>query len=447
MNLKEYLKKILEEKRSEEKKLSDAMIAEDNKESRAKIGEALKKIRDEIDEAERQLEELDKPADDGKPADGDKDVVLVDDDIIDEGKRSKLSVLATQRTKTVATDKRNNDKFDTPEYRNAFMNYVIKGTPIPTELRAVTTTGDASAVIPTTTLNEIVQEMKVYGNLFDEVRKLNVQGGVEIPTLSLKPTATWITANTGTSESNDQKLQANTSISFNYYGLECKIAQTLLTNVTTYEAFQRLFVPLAAEAMAQALDVAIMNGTGVGQPTGITKDTRVPSANIITLSPAEVGSWSAWKKKVFAKMKKAYRDGKFYMSQATFDGYIDGMTDQNGQPIGRVNYGIDGDERYRFGGKIVDTVEDDVIKAYEDASDNDVIAVFLKPTDYAINSNLQMTTKRWTDEDTNTIKNKAIMICDGKLVDSNGVLIIKKGAATANADANAVPTAGEDNNG
>ena len=29
-----------------------------------------------------------------------------------------------------------------------------------------------------------------------------------------------------------------------------------------------------------------------------------------------------------------------------FDGYIDGMVDKQGQPIGRVNYGIDGGETY-----------------------------------------------------------------------------------------------------
>ena len=128
-------------------------------------------------------------------------------------------------------------------------------------------------------------------------------------------------------------------------------------------------------------------------------------------------------------MKKSYRNGIFLMAQSTFDAYIDGMVDKNGQPIGRVNYGIDGGETYRFGGKTVMTVEDDVISAYDDASTGDVVAIFINPTDYAINSNMSLSVVKWTDNDTNTIKNKAILICDGKLVDANGVLIIKKGAA------------------
>ena len=39
---------------------------------------------------------------------------------------------------------------------------------------------------------------------------------------------------------------------------------------------------------------------------------------------------------------------------------------------------------------------------------------------------MQITTTRWIDNDANEIKNKALMICDGKLADPNGVLIIKK---------------------
>lgn len=80
--------------------------------------------------------------------------------------------------------------------------------------------------------------------------------------------------------------------------------------------------------------------------------------------------------------------------------------------------------------KTVETVEDDIIKPFETASAGDVIAVFAKMSDYAINSNMQMRAVKWEDHDNNEIKNKCILICDGKLLDPNGVIIIKKGAAS-----------------
>jgi HK97 family phage major capsid protein len=160
---------------------------------------------------------------------------------------------------------------------------------------------------------------------------------------------------------------------------------------------------------------------------GILKETRIAAANKITLTAAEFGSWSEWKKKVFAKMKKSYRNGAFIMAQGTFDGYIDGMVDDNGQPIARINYGIDGGETYRFGGRNVETVEDEILPAYEDAANGDVVAVFMRLDDYAVNTNMQMRIVHWIDHDDNQLKNKAIVILDGKVLDPHGILLIIKG--------------------
>lgn len=341
----------------------------------------------------------------------------------------KNSITATGENITATKQAEPEDVFGTEEYERAFMNYVQHNAAIPEKFvntNAKSTTSDISALIPTTLVKEIIREMKSYGNLYAKVRKLNIQGGVEIPILSLKPTASWV----GEGASEDQKVQANTKLSFNYYGLECKIATTLLASVVTLEEFKNEFIRLAVEAMAAAIDIAIINGTGSSQPLGITKDTRVPSGNTITLTEEEISSWATWKKKVFAKMKKAYRKGDFIMAQGTFDAYIDGMVDTTGQPIARVNYGIDGGEKYRFGGKEVETVEDDVIANFDDAAKGDVIAVFADLSNYGINSNMEMRTIRWSDHDGNLEKQKVQMIVDGKLIDPNGVLIIKKDVKT-----------------
>lgn len=409
MNLKKYFSDMIDTKKAKAEELRAAIKSSESAEEVRSLAAQLDSVIAEQREAEVQLADLDKS----------------------EEKRDGFNPLASYGMEKKAEEKRENvDKFDTPEYREAFMNYVCRGVPIPAEFRAnaTTTTSNTGAVIPTTLMNEIIRQLSVYGEIYSRVRKLNVQGGVQFPISSLVPTATWITADKGTSESDDQALQANTSVTFNYYGLECKIAQSLLVNVTTINEFQNLFPTYATQACVRAMEIAIVNGSGTGQFLGIAKDTRVPAANAITLTSADFKTWEGWKKKVFAKMKKAYRNGVFIMAQGTFDGYIDGMVDSVGQPIGRVNYGITGGETYRFGGKDVLTVEDDVITPYDTASTNDVVAIFVDLNQYAINSNLTMQVVNWTDQDTNTIKTKAILIADGKLLDPNGVLVIKKGA-------------------
>lgn len=321
------------------------------------------------------------------------------------------------------------DKYATLEYRKAFMDYCRTGKEIPAEYRgdAFTAVADAAAVIPTTIMNEIIKEMKVYGQLFSRVRKTNVPGGVRVPILSLKPTATRITADGDASER--KKVQANTYISFSYFGLECRVAVGLLTSAVTLPMFEQQITPLITEAMVKAQEIEIIKGTGEGQMLGVTVDTRVKAAQSVTLSSSEINEWDAWKKKVFAKVPLAYRAGGiFIMGAGTFDGYIDGMVDANGQPIGRVNYNITDGQAQRFGGKEVLLVEEDVVASYESANTGDVIAVFMNPSDYCINSNMQMAMYRWFDHDNNQWVDKAILINDGKLLDAAGVLLVKKGA-------------------
>ena len=423
MNIRTYLQNLItarEQRAAELRKLIKEAGTADEVRS---LGDTLQTVLDELQDAKDQLENLpdEGNGDGGNGGQGG-----------DEGRSA--NPMHEFRGNAVAQytapgQARSADPTDSVEYRTAFMNFVCRGVPIPMELRAdaTTTTTDASAMIPTTILHEIIREVKSYGEIYAKVRHLSVQGGVQIPILSLLPKATWITANTATSESDKQKLEANESISFNYYGLECKLSQTLLVSITTLDMFQEQFVKLAAEAMVKALEVAIFNGTGVGMPTGITKDKRVPAANVITLSAEEFGDWSAWQKKVFGNMKKSYRAGEFVMAEGTFTGHIAGMVDSNGPPIGRVNYGITEGPEYRFGGKAVQTVEDDVVADYDAAESGAVVAVFVKLSNYGVNSNLQMKVVKWEDHDTNEIKNKCILVCVGKLIDPNGVLIIKKG--------------------
>ena len=78
-------------------------------------------------------------------------------------------------------------------------------------------------------------------------------------------------------------------------------------------------------------------------------------------------------------------------------------------------------------GKNVETVEDDVLPSWDDANEGDVIAVFMNFSDYVINTNMEMQVVKWTDHDNNKIKNKCLMVVDGKVADAAGIILVKKG--------------------
>lgn len=407
---KKQLNKAIEETRDRIQNSTDANEVRE-------LGPTLQGLMDELAEVDAKLAELDDQDQAG------------DDQQQDQADNSRgVNPMHEFRNRgtynTQQRQQQTDDPYDTVEYRTAFMNFICRGTAIPMNLReaGTTTISDTSAVVPTSILHEIVKEMRGYGEIWNRVRKLNIQGGVQVPIITLFPEANWV----GEGKSEDQKIGANENVMFSYHGLECKIAQSLLVNVTTLDVFQQEFTVLAAEAIVEKLEISIFTGDGNGKCLGVLNDARVPAANKITMTDEEFNSWSGWKKKVFAKMKKKYRKGAFTMAQGTFDGYIDGMVDQNGQPIGRVNYGTAGAETYRFGGKEVLTVEENVLPAYENANSGDVVAVFVDWSKYGVNSNMQLTVVKWTDHDNNVVKNKAIMIVDGKLIDAAGCLLIKK---------------------
>lgn len=409
--MKNKLKKMLEQRTAKKVAIEKRAKECDNIEELRGLNASLEEINDEISEIRTALEELDK-----EPTQSERTAAV----------NSEIPGVVVSSMNSKKNDEARGDKYASMEYREAFMNFCKTGAPMENRLDAFTDTVEAAAQIPTTIMNEIVKKMTAYGSLFSRIRKLNIKGGVNVPIVSLKPTASWITEAT---TSDRLKITASGSVSFSYFGLECKVASSLLVNEVSIDSFESTLIELIVEAMAKAADISIMKGVGTTEPLGIAVDPRVPAGQVITLSAADFVTYEGWKKKVFAKIPLAYRaGGTFVMAAGTFEGYIDGMTDTNGQPVGRINYGIADGTQERFAGKEVLLVEDDVVAAYDAANVGDVVAVFCKLSDYGFNSNMQMTMYRWLDHDKNQWVDKALLIADGKLIDPNGVVVVKKGA-------------------
>ena len=335
--------------------------------------------------------------------------------------------------RTVAsTGERSENPLESTEYRRAFMAYVQRGTAIPAEFRSgdAIDTSDTGAAIPLTIMREVINTVRTrYGNLYNKVRKLNVQGGVEFPIGELEADFHWITEAT---VSPDQELDKLGKISFGYHVAEIRIAQTFLSSIVTMSEFETKISEVIARAYLKAMDIAIVKGTGNGQMTGIVNDSRIPVGNVITMTAAQMSDWKAWRKNFFSKLPLGYRAGEFIFPLATVDAYLETMSDDNNNPIFRQATGLevsdgDGAEPYgRFFGREVSLVEPDVIKDFDTASSNDVIGIYWQPYEYGINENFGFTMRRYFDEERNKWINKALVVVDGKILNPKGFWLIKK---------------------
>lgn len=336
----------------------------------------------------------------------------------------------------VTQARENTDPFATMEYRQAFMKYAQTGQEIPANLYQrdgmPANTTQLGATIPTTVLNEFINEIrKVYGNLYNKVRKLNIQGAVKVPIAELQATFKWITEDTVSPRQDGGTI--NEFVMFEYNMAEIRVAQTLLSSIVTIDLFEREIVRIMLIAYLQAMDTAIVKGTGNGQMLGILNDPRVlATGNVVEMTAADINNWTAWRKKFFAKLPLGYRDGEFIFPLATVDAYLETMADANNNPIFRQATGLevnDGDRMNpngRFFGREISLVEPDIIKDFDSANDGDVIGIFWQPYEYAINTNMQFGMRRYFDEERNEWVNKMITVVDGKVLNPKGFWIIKK---------------------
>ena len=315
------------------------------------------------------------------------------------------------------------DPFSTMEYRKAFMTYVRTGV-MSAELRdanANTTTSDIGAVIPAATMNKIVDQLSSYGEILERVTKTNYLTGVTVPVSSSKPTASWV-AEGATSYLREKAVG---SVVFGHFKLRIAVSCSLEAEYMSLSAFEAALVNNIAEAMAKALEAAIVNGDGSGKPTGIL---HVGDSPVGTTQEVSALSYSVLTD-AEAALPVAYENGAVWvMAKQTFMGFV-GMTDTTGQPIAHVNYGIDGaTKRYLLGREVVLT---DNLNGFTAASVNDIFAFIFRMQDYMLNTNFSIGIKTYEDNETDDIIRKSVLVCDGKPVDTSSLIKLKKVAAAA----------------
>ena len=330
------------------------------------------------------------------------------------------------------------DIYSSLEYRQAFRNYVVSGTAIPEQFRqeqrsdSLTVVGDAAAVIPTTILNQVIEDLTVEGKIINRITQTSLQGGVKIPISEINPTATWLASEEVVSD--EQKAEMKASVSFSYHVLEAKVAMGLLTSTITLGMFEATIVKQLKKAMIKAIETAIISGSGSGQPLGVIKYT-LPTEQVITFTADTIGTVKGWAA-AEAAIPEAYEDGEIYlMNKQTWEKYLNGMTDSTGQRIGLGKINEKG-QKILNGREVLTT---DKLPGFDNATSGDVFGVLVNLEDYILNSNLSMYYKKYFNEDKNKWIHKALMIADGKmaigevtsgettkLVGASGLIYLKK---------------------
>lgn len=413
--MKDYLQKLIAKKNARISEIRSLIKkSEDINEVRS-LTEEAEELKEEVKEAEQQLEEISEEKENEERSAVPSGAKLVNGQV-------KGSFVVKDQ------EERQENTLETMEYRQAFMNYVQKGEPMAMRSGESISTSDTAPAIPLTIMNEVINTVrKRYGNLYNKVRHMNIQGGVEFPIGALQATFKWTSEST---VSPRQKLDPLAKVQFSYHTAEIRIAQTFLASIVTLDAFESKIAEVIAIAYLEAMDLAIVKGTGKGMPLGIVNDPRV--VNEITMTAKDINDWQAWRKKFFAKLPLGYRAGEFIFPLSTVESYLETMSDANQNPVFKQATGLevnDGDAMNpngRFFGREIALVEPDILPDFDSAASGDVIGIFWQPEEYAINENFGFTMRRYFDEESNEWVDKALAVVDGKVLNPTGYYLIKK---------------------
>lgn len=314
------------------------------------------------------------------------------------------------------------DLLDSIEYRKAFMNYVVRGEAIPDKFRnanATTKTSDVGALISPTVINRIVERMESIGTILPLVTKTAFAAGVIVPTSSVKPVATWV-AEGGTS---DKQKKTTGQIDIKGYKLRCAVSMTLEASVMSLQIFETVFVKNVSEAMIKAQEQSFIFGTGTGQPKGVLSETVTAEQNV-DIAAANSPTYQTLVEAEAALPLAYENDAVWNMTKKTFMMFM-GMVDENKQPIARINYGLDGKpERMLLGRRVI--LNDYMTSLGATITKDTVVAFLFSWSDYIFNTNYNMVIKNYEDNDTEEQVTKAVMICDGKVIEKGSLVTVTK---------------------
>lgn len=120
-----------------------------------------------------------------------------------------------------------------------------------------------------------------------------------------------------------------------------------------------------------------------------------------------------------------YRDGAAIVTNMATAYDLLGIVDQQGQPVGKVNYGIDGAPIMSIMGMPIVTT--DAIADLDSASSGDVVAAVMQLDKYVLNMAHDVDLVTYIDNATRNKVYQSFALCDGKVVDANGLVFVKKG--------------------
>lgn len=199
--------------------------------------------------------------------------------------RSKIELAEKMKTETIKVEERKVETkmeeklftVESQEYRSAYLKELMGQKLDEVEQRALTTTNAAGAV-PTQTMNRIIDKLVQTSVLFGKVAVSYIAGNVSFVVADAKNDAAWKAEGAAGTAADDTVK----TVTLAGYELIKLVEISAAAKAMTIDAFESYIVAEIGRKMGIALENAILNGTGTGQPTGLLAAGQITTTGTFT---------------------------------------------------------------------------------------------------------------------------------------------------------------------
>lgn len=233
------------------------------------------------------------------------------------------------------------DIASTKEYRSAFYKTLLGRKLTPTEQAAFKAvveqrsdefndSTNAAAVLPTTTLNEVLKKARTMGGLIGEARAFNMPTKISIPIATPSANASWHTEG----DPVDTEKVGLAKVSFDGYEIIKIFSISVKVKTMSIDAFESYLADELTACVMGTIEDALVNGTGSGQGTGLEAITWVADTNLVEADLSTVRPLYVHVTRAAGLLKRGYAQGaKWAMNNKTLYTRFYGDMDENGRAI------------------------------------------------------------------------------------------------------------------
>ena len=234
------------------------------------------------------------------------------------------------------------DVAGTKEYRSAFYKTLMGRKLTPTEAAAFkavvekrsdefNNSTNAAAVLPTTTLNEVLKKARTMGGLIAEARAFNMPTKISIPIATPSANASWHTEG----DPVDTEKVGLAKVSFDGYEIIKIFSISAKVQTMSIDAFESYLADELTACVMGTIEDALVNGTGSSQGTGLEAITWTEGTNLISVDTTSItGSYYSFVVDTAALLPRGYAKGaKWAMNNKTLYSRFYGCMDDNGRAL------------------------------------------------------------------------------------------------------------------